>query len=145
MNDIDILSWLNHHLIPYSVLVLRIISFTSTFVSIIIVLTILTISIVKRSKLIRKQFFILTSVLILVAVASQGLKTLIYRERPFKTYPFVDKLSEGGDSSFPSGHTLEAFAMATTLSLLFSKKKIVIPLFCGQCWWLIHAWIFRSY
>jgi len=125
--DITILNWLNHHLIPHSVPVLRIISYTTTYISIAAVLIVLIISIVKRSKSIRIQFFVLSSVLILVAVASQGLKTFVYRDRPFTTYPFIEKLSEGGGSSFPSGHTLEAFAIATALSLLFVKKKIVIP------------------
>jgi len=127
--DISLLSWLNHHLIPYSVPVLRIISYTTTFISIALVLMVLITSIVKKSRSIRKQFFVLASVLILVAIVSQGLKTFIYRERPFKTYLFIEKLSEGGGSSFPSGHTLEAFAMATSLSLLFAKKKIVIPVY----------------
>jgi membrane-associated phospholipid phosphatase len=127
--DIALLNWLNHHLIPHSVPVLRIISYTTTFISIALVLIVLIISIVKRSKSISKRFFILVAVLILVAITSQGLKTLFYRERPFTTYPLIEKLSEGGGSSFPSGHTLEAFAMATALSLLFSKKKIVIPVY----------------
>jgi undecaprenyl-diphosphatase len=127
--DIALLNWLNHHLIPDSVPVLRIISFTTTFISIALVLIILIISLVRRSKSIRKRFFILAAVLILVAITSQGLKIFFYRERPFKIYPFIEKLSEGGDSSFPSGHTLEAFAIAAALSLLFSKKKIVIPVY----------------
>jgi len=92
-------------------------------------LMILIISIVKRSKSTRKKFIILASVLILVAIISQGLKTFDYKERPFNTYPFIEKLSDGGGSSFPSGHTMEAFAMAAALSLLFSKLRIVIPVY----------------
>jgi membrane-associated phospholipid phosphatase len=127
--DIALLNWLNHHLIPHSVPVLRIISFTTTYISIAVVLMVLIISLVKRSKSIRKEFFLLVSVLILVAIVSQGLKIFVYRARPFITYPFIEKLSEGGGSSFPSGHTMEAFAMAAALLLLFSKKKIVIPVY----------------
>jgi undecaprenyl-diphosphatase len=92
-------------------------------------LIVLIISFGKRSGSIRRKFYVLASVLIFSAIVSQGLKQLIYRERPFITHPFIEKFSDGGDSSFPSGHTLEAFAMATALSLLFSKKKIVIPVF----------------
>ena len=127
--DIDLLNWINHHLIPYSVPLLRIISFTTTYISIAVVLMVLITSIVKSSKSIRKQFIVLASVLILVAIISQALKILVYRTRPFTTYPFVEKLSDGGGSSFPSGHTLEAFAMAASLSLLFSKKKLIIPVY----------------
>jgi membrane-associated phospholipid phosphatase len=127
--DITLLNWINHHLIPNSVAVLRIISFTTTYISIAVLLMVLITSIVKRSKSIRKQFILLASVLILVAIISQGLKIFVYRARPFTTYPFIEKLSDGGGSSFPSGHTMEAFAMAVTLSLFFRKKKFVIPVY----------------
>ncbi len=127
--DLTLLNWLNHHLIPDSVPVLRIISLSTTFISISLVLVVLMLSIVKRSKLLRKQFLILASVLILGAIVTQGLKASIFRDRPFKTHPVIEKLSEGGDSSFPSGHTIESFAMAMALSLLFSKKKTVIPVY----------------
>ncbi|MCK9205144.1 MAG: phosphatase PAP2 family protein [Bacteroidales bacterium] len=127
--DFALLYWLNHNFIPHSVPVLQLVSYTTTFISIAMVLIVLIISIVKRSKSIRKQFYILALVLILVALVSQGLKQIIFRERPFSAHPSIEKLSQGGGSSFPSGHSLEAFAIATSLSLLFKKKKIVIPLF----------------
>ena len=120
---------MNHHLIPHSVPVLRVISHTTTFISITLVLIVLTTSLIKKSKSILKQFIVLASVLVFVGIISQGLKTFILRERPFKVYPFIEKLSEGGDSSFPSGHTMEVFAIAAALSLLFRKKKIVIPVY----------------
>jgi len=127
--DIDLLNWINHHLIPYSNPVLRVISNSTTYISVALTLMVLIISIVKRSKSLRKQFFILASVLVLAAIVSQGLKTLFNRERPFLAYPVIEKLSDGGGSSFPSGHTIEAFAMAITLSLLIKKKKIIIPVY----------------
>jgi membrane-associated phospholipid phosphatase len=137
MVDIAILNWLHSHTIPYSIPVLQFISYTTTFVSIALVLVILITSIVKKSKPILKQFFALAVVLILVAIVSQGLKALIFRERPFVTHPYIEKLSEAGSSSFPSGHTLEAFAVAAALSLLFSRKKIVIPVYI---WALLVAY-----
>ena len=75
------------------------------------------------------KFFMLVTVLILVAGVSQGLKALIDRDRPFNTYPYIEKLSSGGDSSFPSGHTMEAFAVAAAFLLLFSKTKIIVPVY----------------
>lgn len=129
MYDITVLNWLHSHLIPQAIPVLQIISDTTTFVSIAMVLLVLIISIAKRSKHIRMKFFMLIGVLLLVTIVSQGLKALIDRDRPFTTYPYIEKLSTGGDSSFPSGHTLEAFAVATALSLLFSRKKIIVPVY----------------
>ena len=127
--DVALLDWLNRHLIPYSTPVLRLISNATTYISVGFTLMVLVISILARSKSLRRQFFILSSVLVLVAIVSQGLKSIIYRERPFITYPFIEKLSDGGGSSFPSGHTMEAFAMAMAFSLLFTKKKIVSPVY----------------
>jgi len=124
--DIALLNWFNHHLIPNSLPALQLISDTTTYASIAMVLVVLIASIVKRSKLLRRHFFTLAVVLIVVAAVTQGMKTIISRERPFNTYPFIEKLTDGGDSSFPSGHTLEAFAVAAALSFLFSKKKTVL-------------------
>jgi membrane-associated phospholipid phosphatase len=55
----------------------------------------------------------------------QGFK----RERPFKTYPELDKQSDGGSYSFPSGHTSSAFANATALSIAFPKWYVIAPSF----------------
>ena len=127
--DIALLNWLHNHLIPHSVPVLQFISDTTTFVSIGLALLVIVIALKKRSKTMRMQFFMLVTVLLLVLAVTQGLKGLIDRDRPFTTYPDIEKLSSGGDSSFPSGHTLEAFAMAAVISLLFSRKTIRIPVF----------------
>ena len=127
--DISLLNWLHSHLIPHSVPVLQIISDTTTMVSIAMVILVVIISLAKKSKPLRMKFFMLVTVLLLVTAVTQGLKALIDRDRPFTTYPYIEKLSSGGDSSFPSGHTLEAFAVAAAISLLFSKKKIIIPVY----------------
>ena len=135
--DFTILDWLHNHVIPHSVPVLQFISYTTTIVSISVALVLLITSIVKKSKTVLKQFLTLAAVLIIVLIVSQGLKALIIRERPFVTHPYIEKLSEAGSSSFPSGHTLEAFAVAAALSLLFSRKKIVIPVYT---WALLVAY-----
>ena len=127
--DIELLTWLHYHLIPHSIPVLQTISDTTTFVSIALVLLVMIISFVKKSKAMRQQGFMLVALLLLVMGVTQGLKALIDRDRPFTTYPNIEKLSSGGDSSFPSGHTLEAFAMAAALSMMFSRKKIILPVY----------------
>ena len=127
--DIALLNWLHSHLIPHSVPVLQIVSDTTTMVSIALVILVIIISLVKKSKPLRMKFLMLVTVLLLVTAVTQTLKALIVRDRPFTTYPYIEKLSSGGDSSFPSGHTLEAFAMAAAISLLFPKKKIIIPIY----------------
>jgi membrane-associated phospholipid phosphatase len=127
--DIALLTWFHDHPVPFSLPVLQFISNTTTFISIALALIILILSVIRKSKPLRIKFFILAIVLILVLLVSQGLKNVIDRDRPFDTYPFIEKLSSGGDSSFPSGHTLEAFAVAAAFSLLFRKKKVIIPVY----------------
>lgn len=55
------------------------------------------------------------------------LKYSINRKRPFEMYPDIMKKSDGGDPSFPSGHTSSAFATATSLSLAYPKWYVIAP------------------
>lgn len=77
------------------------------------------------------------ALLILAAYLSSGLitqllKNLIYAPRPriyFEASQYLFHLdsfdnSRGGASSFPSGHTTSAFALATVLAIYFQKKYI---------------------
>ncbi|MEI7499672.1 MAG: phosphatase PAP2 family protein [Bacteroidota bacterium] len=135
--DIALLTWLHDHTIPFSIPVLQFISNSTTFTSITMVMIVLILSVIRKSKPLLMRFFMLAIVLIVVGLVSLGLKSIIDRDRPFDTYPFIEKLSTGGDSSFPSGHTMEAFALAAALSLLFSGKKIAIPVYI---WAIIVAY-----
>lgn len=78
----------------------------------------------------RKQcgFALLYSFLISGAIA-QILKNLVNSPRP-KLYfeagtylNFIDGITLGGSSSFPSGHTATAFAIATVLALMTKNKN----------------------
>lgn len=60
---------------------------------------------------------------------SSVLKYTINRDRPFVTYNFIQKCTEGGSPSFPSGHTSDAFAIASALSLAYPKWYIIAPSF----------------
>ena len=51
------------------------------------------------------------------------------RPRPFETYTFIEKETSGGSPSFPSGHTSEAFALATSVSLNYPKWYVIGPSF----------------
>ena len=129
MVDIALLNWLHNHLVPHSIPVLQVISDTTTFVSISLTLLVIIMAIVRKSRVLAVQFIRLVAALLLALAITQGLKALISRDRPFDVYPYIEKLSSGGDSSFPSGHTLEAFAVAAALSLLFSRKWVIIPVY----------------
>ncbi len=66
---------------------------------------------------------------LVTTVVATTLKHTINRARPFETYPDIQKLTSGGSSSFPSGHTSDAFSTATSLSLAFPKWYVIAPSF----------------
>lgn len=61
------------------------------------------------------------------AILANGIKVIVRRDRPFVTYPDIEKLASGGSYSFPSGHSSEAFSIATSLSISFPKWYVVAP------------------
>lgn len=131
--DIRILNWINHHRVPGSTPFLVFVSDVTTYVSIIVMVSLLIAGLVKRSRSLLAKFYCLLCVFLLDVSISQTLKNTFYRPRPFRTYPFIEKLTDGGSSSFPSGHTFEVFAMATALTLLFPQKKVIIPAYIWAC------------
>jgi len=80
----------------------------------------------KDSSLKRKGIFMVEAFCV-NAFTTTALKLAFNRDRPFVTYPFLDKQSEAGSYSFPSGHTSSAFAFATSLSLAFPKWYVIAP------------------
>lgn len=82
----------------------------------------------KDSLLKSKSFMIGTGVITTVGVTTV-LKYSINRKRPFNYDSDIIKLGSGGSPSFPSGHTTEAFALATTLSLAYPKWYIIAPVY----------------
>lgn len=86
----------------------------------------------KNPPLSRNALLILFSVLA-SALLANILKYSINLPRPYEIYPFIEKLSVGGSPSFPSGHTADAFAFAFSLSLVYRKKYLAIPVFVWAC------------
>lgn len=127
--DITILRFIHHNRIFAFDNILYYISYFATYVNIALLLTILVVSLIKKSKVLRIVFYKMVAVLIIAALMSTTLKSLLHRERPFVTYPDIVKLSQAGNSSFPSGHTLEGFAVAVAFSILVPKRKFYIPVF----------------
>lgn len=80
------------------------------------------------SILIRNSIYIGSSVVI-SAILTSVLKYAVNRPRPFVTYPDIEKVGKGGSPSFPSGHTSEAFALATSVSLSYPKWYVIAPSF----------------
>lgn len=82
----------------------------------------------KDSSLIHDGLYIGGSILA-SGIITVGLKYGIDRERPFITYPEIEKLTEAGSPSFPSGHTSMAFSTATSLAISYPKWYVIAPSF----------------
>jgi undecaprenyl-diphosphatase len=126
--DIELLRLIHHQRWEVLDQFLYIISFSTSFVTIGLVIFLLAASWIRKSEKLRRIFYKMLAVLIIAALTSFTLKNVIVRERPFKLYPDIEKLSQAGSYSFPSGHTLEAFAIAVSLSILFPKKRFIFLL-----------------
>jgi len=76
----------------------------------------------------RNACVIMASTVMNVAVTN-ALKYSVNRERPFATYPDIIKKAGCSGPSFPSGHTSNAFATATSLSISYPEWYVIIPSF----------------
>jgi len=92
-----------------------------------------TYSVIKKDSLVKTNLIIMGESLIITGIITHSLKIIINRKRPYKTYPEIEKLSNGASPSFPSGHTSEAFSFATSLSLLYPKYYIIVSSFTWAC------------
>ena len=107
----------------------KFISTTVTPVSIGAPLVIYGIGLIKQdSSLKKKGLFIGQSVLV-SSFITVALKRTIKRERPFITYSDIENITEASSYSFPSGHTSNAFAAATSISMAFPKWYVIVPTF----------------
>lgn len=77
----------------------------------------------------KKKGIYMVETFLVNAFTTTALKYSINRDRPFVTYPDIDHKVEAGSSSFPSGHTSEAFSTATSISIAFPKWYVITPSF----------------
>lgn len=88
---------------------------------------------IKHDSALKNKGFCIAASLVVAAGVTTAAKYTIRRKRPFVTYPTIDKAGSGGSPSFPSGHTSDAFATATTLSLAFPKWYVIAPTYAYAC------------
>lgn len=90
-------------------------------------LLVTSIGFIQKDKTLQNKGYYMGATLLTSALITTSLKFAIDRDRPFVTYPDIQKLTGAGSPSFPSGHTSEAFATATSLSLAFPKWYVIAP------------------
>ncbi len=82
---------------------------------------------IEKDQELKQKGLMIGASFLVTTIFATSLKHAINRPRPFETYPEIQKLSAGGSSSFPSGHTSDAFSTATSLSLAFPKWYVIAP------------------
>jgi len=85
------------------------------------------ISLVTDDSLLRRNSIYIGASVLSAAIITNILKYTIQRPRPYITYPYIEKAGSGESPSFPSGHTSEAFAFATSVSIAYPKWYIIAP------------------
>ena len=87
----------------------------------------------------RKVFYFLAILYGVQSAVLYGLKFLIQRQRPLFILETVSKISRGPgeilDPSFPSGHAVFSFMMATLLSHWFPRYRIIFFLVAAFIGW----------
>lgn len=91
--------------------------------------TLFTIGAIKKDSLTKQNALMITGSLVASTAVMVGMKWGIGRDRPFITYPELEKLAPAGSPAFPSGHTSIAFSTATSLTIAYPKWYVYVPAF----------------
>jgi PAP2 superfamily len=83
----------------------------------------------EHDKTMRKKALYITETLIGTQAITWIMKTTIKRDRPYISDPTLIPVNYANNKSFPSGHTSEAFSMATSLSIAYPKWYVIAPTF----------------
>ena len=90
-------------------------------------LIVTSIGLIQKDNALQNKGYYIGATLLTSTIITTTMKFTIQRDRPFVTYPDIQKLTGAGSPSFPSGHTSEAFATATSLSIAFPKWYVIAP------------------
>lgn len=89
----------------------------------------LAVSLIKEDKKLETDAYEMSAGLVMTAVATEALKVIVKRPRPYVTHDdiYPDEIDDG--NSFPSGHVSLAFSTATSVLLISKKWYYTVPAF----------------
>jgi len=125
--DIDLLRKINIERNPTFDDTYSFITNSATPIAISAPLVMLSVGLIKKDSLLTQNSLMITGALVTSTIISTSMKYGFNRDRPFVTYPDIEKLTAGGSPSFPSGHTSMAFSIATSASIAYPKWYIIAP------------------
>ena len=105
----------------------RFITNTAAPIAISTPVVLLGISLIKRDSVMLCKSIYIGATVLSAAIITTTLKHSINRTRPFVTYTYLEKKTSGGSPSFPSGHTSDAFSLATSVSIAYPKWYVIAP------------------
>lgn len=104
---------------------------TAEPLSIAVPITMFATSLINKNVALKKNAYQLVTSLVVNAIATEGFKIIVNRDRPFVTYPStVFPIStDEKNKSMPSGHTSFSFTTATSIYLMYPKWYVALPAF----------------
>lgn len=106
---------------------MRFLSNTTTEICIGLPVAMTAYSFLKKDSLNFRKSAVICATVVTSAAVTYLLKHAINRDRPFVRYPSIDQAISVSSASFPSGHTSNSFALATSLSLAYPKWYVIAP------------------
>jgi membrane-associated phospholipid phosphatase len=100
---------------------------TTSGVCVAVPAALITYSLIKKDSLNFRKSVVIGASMFTSAVITLSLKYAVNRARPFEKYPDLDPAISTTTASFPSGHTSNSFALATSLSLNYPKWYVIVP------------------
>jgi len=125
--DLDVLVEMMEHRKEEPTEFFQHVSNSVNYVSLLVPVSVLVTGYARNEKMTVQKGWYIAASLATSSLITLGLKNSIRRTRPFVTDPYIVAASPGGSPSFPSGHTSEAFATATSLTLAWPKWWVAIP------------------
>ncbi len=128
--DIELLRWVQSHRIEALDSFFHALSSSTTMIAILGVLAISAFYFFRKDSISKFNFVSFWSLFASSLTLNVIMKYLVARPRPFVTHPEILKLYDAGQYSFPSGHTITAFAIAFGMFFLIKmKNRFAIPVF----------------
>lgn len=87
----------------------------------------LAVSLISEQDATAMQAYEAVASIAVAAIATEAMKKLIQRQRPYEVYNDIYPVEYDNGSSFPSGHTSIAFSVATSLTLSTKKWYVAVP------------------
>ncbi len=125
--DIELLRSINLHRNTQLDPTFRFITNTASPVSFGAPVIIYGIGLIQKNPELKTKGLYIGASLMTASILATSTKYIVNRDRPFVTYPDIQKETNAGSPSFPSGHTSVAFSNATSLSIAFPRWYVIVP------------------